>query len=103
MLISEIKNQISTKISEINKNLVKKEEILTNTLISLLNENLTNIKTLNDLFSFFKQNLSFIKIITLPENYNINGEEEIQKNIPVYYIDGVGIIDIYIKKCFIGI
>ena len=37
--------------------------------------------------------------ITLPENFNVNGEEEIEKNAPVYNIDGVGIIDIYIKKC----
>ena len=102
LLISEIKNQISSKINEINKNLIKKEEILTNTLISLLNENLINIKTINDLFSFFKQNLSLIKEITLPENFNSNGEEEIEKNIPVYNIDGIGIIDIYIKKCILS-
>ena len=101
LLISEIKNQISSKIGEINKNLVKKEEILTNTLISLLNENLTNIKTINDLFSFFKQNLSFLKEIFVPENFNVNSEEEIEKNIPVYNIDGIGIIDIYIKKCLL--
>jgi hypothetical protein len=67
-----------------------------------LNENLTNIKTINDLFSFFTQNLSILKEIKLPENYNINGEEEIEKNIPVYNIEGVGIIDIYIKKCFLS-
>ena len=101
-LISEIKNQISSKIGEINKNLVSKEQILTNKLICFLNENLTNIKTINDLFSFFKQNLSFIKEISLPENFNANGEKEIEKNIPVYNIDGVGIIDIYIKKCLLS-
>ena len=76
-LISEIKNQISSKIGEINKNLVSKEQILTNKLICFLNENLTNIKTINDLFSFFKQNLSFIKEISLPENFNANGEKKI--------------------------
>ena len=102
LLISEIKNEISSKISEINKNLVHKEQTLTNNLITFLNENLANIKTLNDLFSFFKQNLSFLKEITLPENYNINGEEEIEKNIPIYNIEGVGIIDIYIKKCLLS-
>ena len=102
LLISEIKNTISSKIGEINKNLVKKEEFLIKTLITLLNENLKNIKTLNDLFSFFKQNLSFIKEISLPENFNINGEEEIEKNIPVSNIDGVGIADIYIKKCLLS-
>ena len=100
--ISEIKNQISSRISEINKNLVPKEEILTNKLISFLNENLTNIKTLKDLFLCFKQDLSFMKKITLPENFNVNGEEEIEQNIPVYNLDGVGIIDIYIKKCLLS-
>ena len=101
-LILEIKNQITSKISEMNKNLIPKEKNLTDKLLSLLNENLTNIKTINDLFSFFKQNFSFIKEITLPENYNTNGEEEIEKNIPVCNIDGVGIIDIYIKKCLLS-
>ena len=102
LLVSEIKNQISSKINELNKNLIDKEQILTNTLITFLNENLTNIKTINDLFSFFKQNLSFLKEISLPENFNVNGEEEIEKNDPVYNIDGVGIIDIYIKKCLLS-
>ena len=102
LLVTEIKNQISSKINELNKNLIDKEQILTNTLITFLNENLTNIKTINDLFSFFKQNLSFLKEITLPENFNVNGEEEIEKNAPVYNIDGVGIIDIYIKKCLLS-
>ena len=102
LLVSEIKNQISSKINELNKNLIDKEQILTNTLITFLNENLTKIKTINDLFSFFKQNLSFLKEISLPENFNVNGEEEIEKNDPVYNIDGVGIIDIYIKKCLLS-
>ena len=101
LLISEIKNQIKSKIGEIDQNLVPKEKLLTDKLISLLNENLENIKTLNDLFSFFKQNLAFIKEITLPENFNTNGDEEIEKNIPVYNIGCVGIIDIYIKKCLL--
>ena len=101
LLISEIKNQISSKIGEIDQNLIPKEKLLTDKLISLLNENLENIKTLNDLFSFFKQNLAFIKEITLPENFNTNGDEEIEKNIPVYNIGCVGIIDIYIKKCLL--
>ena len=101
LLISEIKNQIASKIGEIDQNLVPKEKLLTDKLISLLNENLENIKTLNDLFSFFKQNLAFIKEITLPENFNTNGDEEIEKNIPVYNIGCVGIIDIYIKKCLL--
>ena len=102
LLISEIKNQISSNISEINPNLVKKEKILTDNLITFLIENLTNIKTINDLFSFFKQNLSILKEINLPENYNMNGEEEIEKNIQVSNIDGIGIADIYIKKCLLS-
>ena len=102
LLISKIKNQISSNIAEINKNLVKKEKILSDNLIYFLNENLTNIKTINDLFSFFKQNLSILKEINLPENYNINGEEEIEKNIQVSSLDGVGIADIYIKKCLLS-
>ena len=102
LLISELKNQISSKISEINKNLVNKEENLTKTLINILNENLTNIKTLNDLFSFFKQNLSIMKEISLPENFNVNGEDEIEKNILVSNIDGIGITDIFIKKCLLS-
>ena len=102
LLISELKNQISSKISEINKNLVNKEENLTKTLINILNENLTNIKTLNDLFSFFKQNLSIMKEISLPENFNVNGEDEIEKNTLVSNIDGIGITDIFIKKCLLS-
>ena len=102
LLISELKNQISSKISEINKNLVNKEENLAKTLINILNENLTNIKTLNDLFSFFKQNLSIMKEISLPENFNVNGEDEIEKNILVSNIDGIGITDIFIKKCLLS-
>ena len=34
----------------------------------------------------------------MPENYDTNAEEEIEKNIPVFNIDGIGIIDIFIKK-----
>ena len=102
LFISELKNSIIAKISDINKDLISKKDFLIKNIISLLEENLTSIKTLNDLFSFFKQNLQLIKEISLPENYNLNGEEEIEKNIPVFNIDGIGIIDIFIKKCLLS-
>ena len=102
LFISELKNSIIAKISDINKDLISQKDFLIKNIISLLDENLTSIKTLNDLFSFFKQNLQLIKEISLPENYNLNGEEEIEKNIPVFNIDGIGIIDIFIKKCLLS-
>ena len=102
LLISEIKNLISSKIGEINKNLIKKKEIITSTLISILNENLSNIKTINDLFSFFKYSISFMKEITLPDNLNLNGEDEIEKNIVISNVDGIGISDIFVKKCLLS-
>ena len=102
LFISELKNSILSKISDINKDLISQKDTLIKNIISLLEENLTSIKTLNDLFSFFKQNLQLIKQISLPDNYDLNGEEEIQKNIPVFNIDGIGIIDIFIKKCLLS-
>ena len=102
LFISELKSAILSKISDINKDLIPQKDILIKNIISLLEENLTNIKTLNDLFSFFKQKLEMIKVISLPENYDTNGEEEIEKNIPINYIDGIGIIDIFIKKCLLS-
>ena len=101
-LISELKNAITSKISDINKNLISEKDVLINNIIALLEENLKSIKTLNDLFSFFKKNLNLIKEISLPENYDTNGEEEIEKNIPVYNFDGIGILDIFIKKCLLS-
>ena len=101
-LISELKNAIISKISDINKNLISEKDVLINNIIALLEENLKSIKTLNDLFSFFKKNLNLIKEISLPENYDTNGEEEIEKNIPVYNFDGIGILDIFIKKCLLS-
>ena len=102
LLISELKNAIISKISDINKNLIPEKDVLINNIIALLEENLKSIKTLNDLFSFFKKNLQMIKEISLPENYDTNGEEEIEKNIPVYNFDGIGILDIFIKKCLLS-
>ena len=102
LLISELKNAIISKISDINKNLIPEKDALINNIIALLEENLKSIKTLNDLFSFFKKNLQVIKEISLPENYDTNGEEEIEKNIPVYNFDGIGILDIFIKKCLLS-
>ena len=102
LFISELKNSILSKISDINKDLISEKDILIKNIISLLDENLTSVKTLNDLFSFFQQNLQFIKKISLPENYDTNAEEEIEKNIPVFNIDGIGIIDIFIKKCLLS-
>ena len=102
LFISELKNIIISKISDINKDLIPEKDILINNIISLLEENLKSIKTLNDLFSFFKKNLQLIKEISLPENYDTNGEEEIEKNIPVYNFDGIGILDIFIKKCLLS-
>ena len=102
LFISEIKNSILSKISDINKELLPEKDILISNIIALLEKNLASIKTLNDLFSFFKQNLQMIKEISLPENYDANGEEEIEKNIPVVNIDGTGFIDIYIKKCLLS-
>ena len=102
LLISELKNAIISKISDINKNLIPEKDVLINNIIALLEENLKSIKTLNDLFSFFKKNLQVIKEISLPENYDTNGEEEIEKNIPVYNFDGIGILDIFIKKCLLS-
>ena len=101
-LISELKNAIISKISDINKNLIPEKDVLINNIIALLEENLKSIKTLNDLFSFFKKNLQMIKEISLPENYDTNGDEEIEKNIPVYNFDGIGILDIFIKKCLLS-
>ena len=101
-LISELKNAIISKISDINKNLISEKDVLINNIIALLEENLKSIKTLNDLFSFFKKNLQMIKEISLPENYDTNGDEEIEKNIPVYNFDGIGILDIFIKKCLLS-
>ena len=101
-LISELKNAIISKISDINKNLIPEKDVLINNIVALLEENLKSIKTLNDLFSFFKKNLQMIKEISLPENYDTNGEEEIEKNIPVYNFDGIGILDIFIKKCLLS-
>ena len=101
-LISELKNAITSKISDINKNLIPEKDVLINNIIALLEENLKSIKTLNDLFSFFKKNLQMIKEISLPENYDTNGDEEIEKNIPVYNFDGIGILDIFIKKCLLS-
>ena len=101
-LISELKNAIISKISDINKNLIPEKDALINNIIALLEENLKSIKTLNDLFSFFKKNLQMIKEISLPENYDTNGDEEIEKNIPVYNFDGIGILDIFIKKCLLS-
>jgi len=102
LFISELKKAIISKISDINKDLIPEKDILINNIISLLEENLKSIKTLNDLFSFFKKNLQLIKEISLPENYDTNGEEEIEKNIPVYNFDGIGILDIFIKKCLLS-
>ena len=102
LFISELKSTILSKISDINKELLPEKDILIKNIISLLEENLTGIKTLNDLFSFFKQNIQMIKEINLPENYDPNGEGEIEKNIPVYNIDGIGIVDIFIKKCLLS-
>jgi len=102
LFISELKNAIISKISDINKDLIPEKDMLINNIISLLEENLKSIKTLNDLFSFFKKNLQKIKEISLPENYDTNGEEEIEKNIPVYNFDGIGILDIFIKKCLLS-
>ena len=102
LLISELKNAIISKISDINKNLIPEKDVLINNIIALLEENLKSIKTLNDLFSFFKKNLQMIKEISLPENYDTNGDEEIEKNIPVYNFDGIGILDIFIKKCLLS-
>ena len=102
LFISELKNVIISKISDINKDLIPEKDILINNIISLLEENLKSIKTLNDLFSFFKKNLQMIKEISMPENYDTNGEEEIEKNIPVYNFDGIGILDIFIKKCLLS-
>ena len=102
LLISELKNTIISKISDINKDLIKEKDALINNLTSLLEENLTSIKTINDLFSFFKQNLQMIKEIILPDNYDANGEEEIEKNIPVFNVEGIGIVDIFIKKCLLN-
>ena len=77
LFISELKEAIITKISDINKELISEKDTLIENIIKIFEENLKSIKTLNDLFSFFKQNLQMIKEITLPENYDINGEEEI--------------------------
>ena len=101
LFISELKNSIISKISDINKDLIPQKDFLIKTIISLLEENLTSIKTLNDLFFFFKQKLQMIKEITLPENFDTNAEEEIEKNIPVFNFKGIGIIDIFIKKCLL--
>ena len=102
LFISELKNRILSKISDINKELISEKNILIENITKLVEENLKSIKTLNDLFSFFKQNLQIIKEISLPDNYDINGDEEIEKNIPVSNIDGIGIIDIFIKKCLLS-
>ena len=101
LFISELKSSIISKISDINKDLIPQKDFLIKTIISLLEENLTSIKTLNDLFFFFKQKLQMIKEITLPENFDTNAEEEIEKNIPVFNFKGIGIIDIFIKKCLL--
>ena len=102
-LISELKYQISSKILELKKNTsLKEEEKYSDTLISLLNENLASIKTINDLFSYFKQNLSFMKEIPIYIDYNPKGEKEIEENLPSFFMDGFGIIDIFIKKCLLS-
>ena len=101
LLILELKNEISSKISGLNKNLVEEKQILIDNLITLLEENLKSIKTLNDLFYFFRQELEDINEIILPENFDSNGEEEISKNMPVFNIKGIGLIDIYIRKCLL--
>ena len=102
LFISEIKNSILSKISDINKELLPEKDILISNIIALLEKNLASIKTVNDLFSFFKQNLQMIKEISLPENFDSNSEEEIEKNIPVVNIDGIGLVDIFIKKCLLS-
>ena len=101
LFISELKSSIISRISDINKDLIPQKDFLIKTIISLLEENLTSIKTLNDLFFFFKQKLQMIKEIILPENFDTNAEEEIEKNIPVFNFKGIGIIDIFIKKCLL--
>ena len=102
LFILEIKNSILSKISDINKELLPEKDILISNIIALLEKNLASIKTVNDLFSFFKQNLQMIKEISLPENFDSNSEEEIEKNIPVVNIDGIGLVDIFIKKCLLS-
>ena len=102
LFISEIKNSILSKISDINKELLPEKDILISNIIALLEKNLASIKTVNDLFSFFKQNFQMVKEISLPENFDSNSEEEIEKNIPVVNIDGIGLVDIFIKKCLLS-
>ena len=102
LFILEIKNSILSKISDINKELLPEKDILISNIIALLEKNLASIKTVNDLFSFFKQNFQMVKEISLPENFDSNSEEEIEKNIPVVNIDGIGLVDIFIKKCLLS-
>ena len=102
LFILEIKNSILSKISDINKELLPEKDILISNIIALLEKNLVCIKTVNDLFSFFKQNFQMVKEISLPENFDSNSEEEIEKNIPVVNIDGIGLVDIFIKKCLLS-
>ena len=102
LFILEIKNSILSKISDINKELLPEKDILISNIIALLEKNLASIKTVNDLFSFFKQNLQMIKEISLPENFDSNSEEEIEKNIPVVNIDGIGLVEIFKKKCLLS-
>ena len=101
LFISELKSSIISKISDINKDLIPQKDFLIKNIISLLEENLTSIKTLNDLFFFFKEKLQMTKEISLPENFDTNDEEEIEKNIPVFNFKGIGIVDIFIKKCLL--